>query len=210
MEREVRWLRPLSCLGVLLATACGTTAPSLPATSADDSARATAVADASAVPPPTESLAPPSTASAVPSADGQLYVNEAGGWSVVVPAGWELGVGNDDAAFVTSDDYIGEIFVAPSSGLTLAELEVRKVDELLSTWPGIQDIESDLVRLPAGDALRITFESTSPDTNSRNALASYIIEHNDRQYVISVRGPYDRDQVLAAAEALATSFALPG
>ena len=134
-------------------------------------------------------------------------MNEAQGWSVVLPVGWEVVAQNDQWAAVSPEDTIAEILVGPSSGLTLRELEAQKVDELIASWPGLDDIESDVVRLPAGEALNVTLESTNAEVGVV-VFTMYLIEQGDRQYVISVRAPDDRDKVLAAADVLAESFAI--
>ena len=210
MPCELPFARRLAIAIVpLVLAACGSLERSLPARSADDLASPSAAAEQSAVPPTTGATEAPSlTATAAPSAGGQLYVNEAQGWSVVVPAGWELVAENEPWMALSGDDAIAEIGVLPSSGLTLRELEAQKVDELLSSWSGVDAIESDLVRLPAGQAVRVTLESTSPDINSPVTFTLYLIEEGGSQYAISVRGPQDRAKVIAAGEALAESFAI--
>ena len=134
-------------------------------------------------------------------------MNEAQGWSVVVPAGWEVVGTSDQWAAVSPEGAIAEILVGPSSGLTLRALEAQKVDELIASWQGLDDIESDVVHLPAGEALTVTLESTNAEVGVI-VFTMYLIEQGDRQYVISVRAPDDRNKVLAAADVLAESFAI--
>ena len=92
-------------------------------------------------------------------------------------------------------------------GLTLEELEAQKVGDL-SWWPGAVEIESDFVQLPAGDAVRVTMATTETPTGPRNGFILYVIEEGDTQYVTSVRGPHDTDELLTEAEALAVSFVI--
>lgn len=63
------------------------------------------------------------------------------------------------------------------------------------------------MRLPAGDAVRATLRTTSPDAGPR-VFVVYVIEERDRRYAISVRGPEDDGELLADAEALTESFAV--
>ena len=58
------------------------------------------------------------------------------------------------------------------------------------------------MRVPAGDALRVTM-ATELATSPAGAFILYVIEEGDTQYVISVRGPHDKDDLLTEAEAFA-------
>ena len=153
MAYRLRATRHLAFVGVaIVLAACGTPEVPSPDTSTAPAASASTRAEPSAVlSTPGASGTFLATPTAAPSAEGQLYVNEAQGWSVLVPAGWEV-VGTDDSAGFAADGLIAEILVSPSSGLTLQELEAQKVD-LLSNWQGLESIESELVRLPAGEAV---------------------------------------------------------
>jgi hypothetical protein len=138
---------------------------------------------------------------------GELHVGPGQLWSIVVPPGWEVVAENAYATALSRGQAIAEILVAPSSGLTAEELEAQRVDEL-STWPGVAEVESDFVRVPAGDALRVTMATTELATSPAGAFILYVIEEGDTQYVISVRGPHDKDDLLTEAEAFAESFAI--
>ena len=203
MPRELGSGRPLglACVALLLG-ACGT---------ADDSSPAAAEISVSPTTWATSSMQHSGAVSLTPTADSGsagLLVNDAQGWSIVVPTGWKVVANGPSGTALTRNEAIGEIFVGPSSGLSLDELQARNVDEVTRSWQGvIGDIESDFVSLPAGDALRLTFE-TGLETDSPGIFTSYVIEEGDTQYVISVRGSQDDDDLLAAAEALAESFAI--
>lgn len=199
MPRELRSVMPLAfaCIPLVL-SACGSVddaSPTANGPSADPSSAAST--DASALP----SLVPTAEASAQ-----AVYVNEARGWSIVVPPGWEVAANSVGDTALTRDQVIAEILVSPASGLTLEQLEAQKVDEL-SAWPGVDAVEAQIVRLPAGEAVRVSLETTNPNAEP-GIFVLYVIEEGERQYVISVRGPQDDGDLLADAEAFAESFAL--
>jgi hypothetical protein len=137
---------------------------------------------------------------------GELHANAAQGWSIRLPTGWDVVAESDSGTALTRSEAIAEILVAPSTGLTFEELAAQKLDEL-STWAGAADITSELVRLPAADALRVTM-ATEVATDSPGMFVMYVLEEGDTQYVISVRGPQDTDDLLADVEFLAESFAI--
>jgi len=210
MRYRLRATRHLAFLSLAIVfAACGGTDVPPPATSTSPAASGSTPPEQSAVPttPQADESSVP-TLTAAPSPEGELYVNEAQGWSVTVPAGWEV-VGTGESAAFVKDGLIAEVLVSPSSGLTLQELETQKV-EFLSNWQGMVDIESELVRLPAGEAVWVTLESSVPDVVGQTTFTMYAIEEGDTQFVISVRALDDRERVLAAAEALAESFAILG
>ena len=199
MRRELRSVLPLALAWILLVlSACGSVddaSPTVNGPSADPSSGAST--DASALP----SLVPTAEASAQ-----AVYVNEARGWSIVVPPGWEVAANSVGDTAVFRDQVIAEILVSPASGLTLEQLEAQRVDEL-SAWPGVDAVEAQIVRLPAGEAVRVSLETTNPNAEP-GIFVLYVIEEGERQYVISVRGPQDDGDLLADAEAFAESFAL--
>ena len=138
---------------------------------------------------------------------GELHVGSGELWSIVVPTGWEVVAENDSSTALSRGQAIAEILVAPSSGLTLEKLEAQEVS-YLSTWPGTGEIESDVVRLPAGDAVRVTMATTETAAGPRNGFILYVIEEGDTRYAISVRGPHNTDELLTEADALVESFAI--
>jgi hypothetical protein len=145
-----------------------------------------------------------------PSADATMttvYVNEAQGWSIEMPTGWNVLVENATGAALGGDDGFVEILLAPASGLTLEQREAQRVAEV-NTWPGAAEIESDVVSLPAGEAVRLIFETELPPNAPPAWFIFYVFEEGETQYVMSVRGPKDNDELPAVAEALAESFAI--
>ena len=198
MPRELRSVMPLAFAWIpLVLSACG---------SVDD---ASPIATGpSADPPSAASTDASSLASLVPTAEASaqaVYVNEAQGWSIVVPPGWEVAANSEGDTALTRDQVTAEILASPASGLTIEQLEAQKVEEL-SAWPGVDGVEAQIVRLPAGEAVRASLETT---TNAGpGILVFYWIEEGERQYVISIRGLQDDGDLLADAEALAESFAL--
>ena len=198
MPRELRSVMPLAFAWIpLVLSACGSVddaSPIATGPSADPSSAAST--DAS------------SLASLVPTAEASaqaVYVNEAQGWSIVVPPGWEVAANSEGDTALTRDQVTAEILASPASGLTIEQLEAQKVEEL-SAWPGVDGVEAQIVRLPAGEAVRASLETT---TNAGpGILVFYWIEEGERQYVISIRGLQDDGDLLADAEALAESFAL--
>ena len=199
MPRALRALSPLAfaCVPLLLG-ACGALDDASPipgGTSADPTSAASTHASAS------QSLLPTTAAS-----PGDVYVNEARGWSIVVPAGWEVHVNSEGDAALTRDQVVAEILVSPASGLTLEQLEAQKVDDL-SAWPGAEVVEAQIVRVPAGEAVSVTVEMSHPNSEP-GIFVLYAIEEGERQYVISVRGPQNDGDLLEDAEALAESFAI--
>ena len=149
-------------------------------------------------------------ASLAPTADpsmSMVYVNEGQGWSIGVPAGWNVGPENATGAVVGGVDGFVEILLAPATGLTLEQREAQRVAEV-STWPGVGEIESDVVSLPAGEAVRLVFETGLAPNAPPAWFIFYVFEEGDTQYVMSVRGPKDNDELPAVAETLAESFAI--
>jgi len=210
MPSELRPARRLAfaCLPLLL-SACGSMDVSLPTASGQvqESATASAAsAPASSAPTAEATTASPAQTTA-PSAP-TVYVNETQGWSIVVPPGWEVEAQDDCCVALHRDGVIAEVLVSPSGGLTLKELQAQKV-AFLGTWPGTDDLRSEIVRLPAGDAVRATLRTTTNPDTGPGIFVLYAIEAGgDTQYVISVRGPQDDSQLLADAESLAESFAI--
>lgn len=204
MARALRASTPLAfaCVPLLLG-ACGAVddaSPTASGTSADPSSAASTHASASQSLPPTTGASP-----------RDVYVNEAGGWSIVVPPGWDVAANREGDTALTRDQVIAEILVFPASGLTLEQLEAQKVDDL-SAWPGAEVVQAQIVRVPAGEAVSVTLEIIHPNSEpgifEPGIFVLYVIEEGERQYVISVRGPQDDGDLLQDAEALAESFAI--
>jgi hypothetical protein len=170
------------------------------------------IADASTTRPVSPTVE--ASAAASPSATPErtvagLHVYQAQRWSVALPTGWEVVAENESgAALAHGDGGVAEILVAPATGLTMEDLQAQRVEEISSTWPGVGEIESDIVQLPAGDALRVTFETELNPGDLRGVFHLYVLEQGDNQYVISVRGSADNDDLRRVAEALAQSFAI--
>jgi hypothetical protein len=200
MVRAVRRVIVLCPLTLALA-ACGSV--EIPSRSASAAA---SVSPGAAETPASPTAAASDAASLAPSPTASvaagLYVNEAGGWSIMLPAEWEVASENGSDAFLIRDDMIAEVLVGPSTGQTLQELEAEKVEHL-STWSGAGNIESDIVRLPAGEAIKVSIKWANEIDSGVFIL--HMIEKGDRQYAISVRGP----EVSAAdVEALVQSFVI--
>lgn len=198
-----------ACLPLLL-NACGAGGDLSAAASEQVQGSAVAsVASAAASSAPTAEATTASPAQASAPSPPTVYVNETQGWSIVVPPGWEVLVAQDDCCFALHrDGVIAEVLVSPSGGLTLEQLQAEKV-AFLGTWPGTDDLRSEIVRLPAGDAVRATLRTTTNPDTGPGIFVLYAIEAGgDTQYVISVRGPQDDSQLLADAESLAESFAI--
>ena len=148
----------------------------------------------------------PSLAPSAEASPQAIHVNEANGWSIVVPPGWEVAANSVGDTALSREGAIAEILVFPASGLKLQQLQAQRVGEL-SAWPGVEAVEGQIVRLPAGEAVRTSLVTTSPNVEPI-VFVSYAIEQGERQYVISVRGPQDDRELLQEAEALAESFAI--
>jgi hypothetical protein len=162
-----------------------------------------ASASVAASPSPPASLTP----TAAPSMTTMVYVNEAQGWSIGLPDGWDVQAENATGAILAGEDGFLEMLLAPATGLTPERREERRLAEVSSTWPGVDEIESDVVALPAGEAVRLTFETgVAPDPPAW--FIFYVFEEGDTQYVMSVRGPKDNDDLPAIALAMAESFAI--
>lgn len=99
---------------------------------------------------------------------------------------------------------IAEVLVGPSWGLTVEELETRTLEDL-SAWPEAVEVEAELVRLPAGDAVWAALDMNGPE-HGPAVFVLYRIDNGDRLYAISVRGPGGPADLLPIAEALAESF----
>ena len=204
----------LACASLLLA-ACGAPVPS-PAETSNAPVPATTAATSNDAPPSAPrgpSLAPSVTPSAG-SAEAR-YVSQAGGWSVAVPAGWEVEAREDQGSIMLlRDGAIGEIFTSPSSGLAIEELLAQTV-ELLSTWEGADAPEAAVVRLPAGEAVWATMatrdayngsDTGAPATPIDGTITSYQIDDGESWYSISVRGT--AANLPEVAKDLAESFAI--
>jgi len=200
MPRELRSAIPIAFASLpLVLSACGSVdnpSPTASGPPADPSS--SAITRASGSP----SLGP----TAEPSPQG-TYVNEAYGWSIVVPDGWRLEANLEGNVMLSRPQVIAEVLASPASGLTLEQLEAQRLDELRG-WPGMNAVESEIVRLPVGEAVRTVLEMTHPN-GERAVLVTYAVEEGDHQYVISVRGPLNDEDLLDDAEAFAESFAVP-
>lgn len=205
MPTELRsaWRLAFACAPLLL-SACGAVVDSSPTASRQVQVTATARAAVSSARTAAATTASPSP-TAVPSAQA-VYVSEAQEWTFVVPPGWEVVAQRECCLALQRAKQIAEVLVSPASGLTLEQLAGQTVEDL-SAWPGADDVEAELVRLPAGDAVRVTLRTTNPDTEP-GVFVLYVTEERDRRYAISVRGPQDNGELLADAEALAESFAI--
>lgn len=201
MPRELRpvLLSLLAWIPLLLG-ACGSVddaSPTANGPSAEPSPSASTRASASASLEPTAEASPP-----------EVYVNEVHGWSLVVPPGWEVITNPEGFAALIGDQMTGEILVGPASGMTLEQLQAER-EAFLRTWPGMDAVEGEIVRLPVGEAVRTTLEMTHPD-GEPEVFVWHAIEEGEWQYVILVRGrgPQDDGDLLGVAEAFAESFAL--
>ncbi len=197
----------LACAGLMLA-ACS--APDLPPAETPNASSPAATAatfdDASPSASLAASVAPSVTPAAAGSAEAR-YVSESGGWSVAVPAGWELVAREDQAAItLTRDGAIAEVFSSPSRSLGMEELLARTVDDL-SAWEGADVPEAEVVRLPAGEAVWATMATTSAEIGP-GTFTAYVIDDGDSSYVISVRGPANGADLLVVAADLAESLAI--
>lgn len=74
-------------------------------------------------------------------------------------------------------------------------------------WPGAIDVQAEVVRLPAGEAIWATLKMDSPE-HGPFVFVLYVMDDADRHYAISVRGPGDGADLLPVANALAESFAI--
>lgn len=206
-QKRQAWPLALACASLLL-SACGAPDSSPAATASPSVHEATAPTSLDPSPTATRdaSGAPALTPTAAASTQAR-YVSESGGWSVVLPPGWELMARDDQTDIaLTRAGGIAEILVSPSWGLGLEQLEARTVEDL-SAWPGATEVEAELVRLPAGDAVWATLKTSSPE-HGPAVFTLYAIDDGDRHYAISVRGLGDGADLLAVAKALAESFAI--
>lgn len=207
MTCQLRYARPLAlaCVSLLL-SAC-TAMDSSPAATPNMPVPA-ATADASEDPAPTSRHASGGTAP-TPTADATAqarYVSEAGGWSIAVPPGWELMSSYGEDIALTRAGAIAEVLVSPSWGLGLEQLKARTMQDL-SAWPGAVDVEAEVVRLPAGEAVWATLKMSSLE-HGPLVFILYRMDDLDHLYAISVRGPGDGADLLPTAKALAESFAI--
>jgi len=206
MPTELRsaWRLAFACAPLLL-SACGAVVDSSP--TASGQVQVTATARAAVFSPSTSQATTASPAqTAAPSAP-TVYVNETQGWSIVIPPGWDVAAQDACCFALHRDGVIAEVLVSPSGGLTLEQLRAEKV-AFLGTWAGTDDLRSEIVRLPAGDAIRATLQTTTNPDTGPGIFVHYAIAEGDTQYVISARGPQDDSQLLADAEALAESIAI--
>ncbi len=201
-------LLTFACLPIVL-SACGAVDASSPPASKQVQGSATASpASTAASSAPTATVATASPAQTAAPSSPTVYVSETHGWSVVVPRGWEVVAQNDCCVALHRAGVTAEILVSPSGGLTIEQLQAEKV-AFLGTWPGTNDLRSEIVRLPAGDAVRATLRTTTNPDAGPGIFVLYAIEAGgDTQYVISVRGPQDDSELLADAETLAESFVI--
>ena len=133
-------------------------------------------------------------------------MSESGGWSIAIPAGWDVVSQTDGSVALSGTGGIAEVLVSPSWGLSLEELGARTVEDL-SAWPGVVDVETELVRLPAGDAVRATIESSTPESEP-TIFTLYAMDDEAGHYAISVRGLRGGADWAAVANAIAESFAI--
>ena len=133
------------------------------------------------------------------------FVSESEGWSIAVPPGWEV-VSPNGMFAASGGGAIAEVLVSSSWGLTLEQLETRTLEDL-SAWPEAVEVEAELVRLPAGDAVWAALEMNGPE-HGPAVFILYRMDDGDRLYAISVRGPGDGADLVPIAKALAESFAI--
>jgi len=185
----------------LVLAACAENAPT-----AEPSATDTAVSPSASA---SGDISPSEPASPAPTADPSMtivYVNEAQGWSIGMPDGWEALHETDSGAILGGDEGFVEILLAPATGLTPEQREAQRVADISSSW-GVDEIDSEVVSLPAGEAVRLMFEMGTA-SHPRAWYIFYVFEEGDTQYVMSVRDSKDNDELRAMAEALADSFAI--
>lgn len=142
---------------------------------------------------------------------GDVHVGPGELWSIVVPPGWELAWADESVTTLIrdhTDDVVAHIYNSPASGLAPEELEAREVASF-STWPGVTEVESEFARLPAGSALRATFFVTEPVNGGPMRWIIYIVEDEDTQYMIMIRGRgLDDHDVVTDSRTLAESFVI--
>ena len=155
---------------------------------------------------PTPSTSPVQAPTPTAEATAQpRFVSESEGWSIAVPPGWEV-VSPNGMFAASGGGAIAEVLVSSSWGLTLEQLETRTLEDL-SAWPEAVNVETELVRLPAGNAVWAALEMNGPE-HGPAVFILYRMDDGDRLYAISVRGPRDGADLLPIAQALAESFAI--
>lgn len=202
---QMGWARPVAFAGLaLFLSACAPMDPVPSLTSSPSAPDAAADSSGDAAPSARTNTSPiqARTASAQPTAQPR-YVSESDGWSIALPAGWEA-VSPNGMFASSGGGAIAEVLVGPSWGLTVEELETRTLEDL-GAWPEAVQVEAELVRLPAGDAVLAALEMNGPE-HGPAVFILYRIDDGDRLYAISVRGPGDGADLLPIAEALAESF----
>jgi hypothetical protein len=198
-SRALRAIRQLTLVSVsLLLVACGAV------TDASPTARSTALEASPSTGP--RAAAPHSPVPTESTTDGEVYVNETRGWSIVVPRGWEVQANQMGDTALVRDQVIAEVLVFPASGLPIESLEAEKLDEVMALFDPVE-AEAEIIRLPAGEAVNVSAR-TNYANSAPGFFVVYVIEKDEWQYVISVRGPETDTNLLHDAEALAKSFAL--
>ena len=200
---QLRCASPLAFACVLLG-GCAAVDPLPTPTPMTSVPAATAGSSGDPAPTPSTSTAPAPTPTAEATAQPR-FVSESEGWSITVPPGWEVVSPNGMFAAIAGGA-IAEVLVSPSWGVTLEQLETRTLEDL-SAWPEAVEVEAELVRLPAGDAVWAALEMNGPE-HGPAVFILYRMDDGDRLYAISVRGPGDGADLLPIAKALAESFAI--
>ena len=122
------------------------------------------------------------------------YTSSAGGYSLKVPEGWARREKGSDVGFIDKFDGVAVIVdtvaTAPTSKDVIARLEKAERD--------FKVVSTKQIRLPAGPALLIKYESESeanPVTNKRIHLEdeAYVFYKNGKMAILTVWAPAGAD-----------------
>jgi hypothetical protein len=122
------------------------------------------------------------------------YTSSAGGYGLKVPEGWARSERGTDASFIDKFDGIAVMVAAAGAAPTVSDVVAR----LGKTEKALKVNGTKEIRLPAGSALLIKYESeseTNPVTNKRVRLEkeAYVFYKNGRMAMLTLWAPRGAD-----------------
>jgi hypothetical protein len=124
------------------------------------------------------------------------YASSAGGYSLKVPEGWARSEKGADVNFIDKFDGIAVSIAAPAVAPTANELIAR----IEKSGNGVRVVSSKEIRLPAGQALLVKYESDSeanPVTQKRIRLENeaYVFYKSGKTATLTLWAPKGADNV---------------
>ncbi|WP_026299106.1 hypothetical protein [Deinococcus aquatilis] len=128
------------------------------------------------------------------------YSNAAGGYSLEVPEGWARTVKGSQVAFVSK---LGSVEVSTAAGrtpLSASSVKANELAALAKTTGNLKTTAVNVVKLPAGAAIRASFTSTgavNAVTGKAPALENelFVLNHAGQRVTVRFSAPLGSDNV---------------